>query len=105
MICLRREALVVVGNGMAGARVVEEILARAPDRFTVTMFADEPGGNYNRIHLSSVLGGFKSPEDIVLNPLEWYAKHRIRLHASVRVAQIDRERRKEDQRYALPRTC
>ena len=49
----------VIGNGMAGARVVEEILARAPQRFQITLFGDEPHGNYNRIHLSSVLGRTK----------------------------------------------
>jgi nitrite reductase (NADH) large subunit len=85
-----RESLVVVGNGMAGARVVEEIIARAPERFAITMFGDEPRGNYNRIHLSGVLGGSKSADEITLNPLEWYEKHGIRLLAGVRATHIDR---------------
>jgi nitrite reductase (NADH) large subunit len=66
----RRESLVVIGNGMAGARVVEEILQRSPDRFTITMFGDEPHGNYNRVQLSTVLGGFADPDKILLNPLD-----------------------------------
>src|SRR5262245_41138049 len=54
-----RESLVVIGNGMAGTRAVEEILARAPNRFEITIFGEERHGNYNRIQLSGVLGGFK----------------------------------------------
>jgi len=58
---------VVVGNGMAGARAVEEILARrGADQFTITMFGDEPYGNYNRIMLSHVLSGEESDADIFL---------------------------------------
>jgi nitrite reductase (NADH) large subunit len=53
----QKKKLVVVGNGMAGARVVEEILKRAPGRFDITMFGAEPYGNYNRILLSNVLNG------------------------------------------------
>src|SRR5437879_5909981 len=86
----RRESLVVIGNGMAGARVVEEILRRSPDRFTISMFGDEPHGNYNRIQLSTVLGGFTDPDKILLNPLDWYQQHGIRLHAGVRAERIDR---------------
>ncbi|HEV3417228.1 MAG TPA: FAD-dependent oxidoreductase, partial [Pirellulales bacterium] len=93
MIRERRESLVVIGNGMAGARVVEEILHRSADRFTITMFGDEPHGNYNRIQLSTVLGGFADPEKITLNPLDWYQRNRIRLHAPVRAERIDRRDR------------
>ncbi len=93
MIRERRESLVVVGNGMAGARVVEEILSRSPDRFTITMFGDEPHGNYNRIQLSTVLGGFADPDKILLNPLDWYQRHGIRLHSGVRAERIDRRDR------------
>ena len=85
--------LVVVGNGMAGARVVEEILKRAPDRFDITMFGAEPYGNYNRILLSNVLNGTQSAPDIFMNPLSWYRDHGITLHAGVKATRIDRERR------------
>src|SRR4249920_3873093 len=88
-----RERIVVVGNGMAGARVVEEILKRAPARFDIVMFGAEPYGNYNRILLSNVLNGSQSASDIFMNPLSWYRDNGIRLHAGVRATRIDRERR------------
>ena len=66
-----RQRLVVIGNGMAGARFVEELLARGGgDRFEIAMFGDEPYGNYNRILLSGVLAGTHEPEDIFINPLD-----------------------------------
>ena len=65
-----KQKLVVIGNGMAGARAVEEILARGgADQFEITMFGEEPYGNYNRILLSDVLNGSHEAEDIFLNPL------------------------------------
>ena len=86
--------LVVIGNGMAGARVVEEILARGGgEQFRITMFGDEPYGNYNRIMLSHVLAG-DGTDEIYLNPLDWYADNDITLHAGVRVVRIDRFARK-----------
>jgi nitrite reductase (NADH) large subunit len=85
--------LVVIGNGMAGARVVEEIIKRAPQRFEITMFGAEPYGNYNRILLSNVLNGSQAVTDIFMNPLQWYRDHDIRLHAGVRATRIDRQRK------------
>jgi len=86
--------LVVIGNGMAGARTVEEILARGGgEQFEITMFGDEPYGNYNRILLSNVLNGSQDPSDIFLNPLEWYAENDVTLHAPARVTHIDRARK------------
>src|SRR3954468_21626891 len=76
-----RERLVIVGNGMAGMRTVEELLARAPDRYDITVIGAEPHPNYNRILLSSVLAGDKSVADIVINPPRWYDAHNIRLIA------------------------
>ena len=87
---IARERLVVIGNGMAGARLVEETLARGGRvRYTVTIFGDEPCGNYNRILLSSVLAGSHSPANIFINPLSWYAANGIALHAGVRVEAIE----------------
>ncbi len=86
--------LVVIGNGMAGARAVEEILARGgAEQFRITMLGDETYGNYNRIMLSHVLAG-DSADEIYLNPLDWYADNDITLHAGVRVVRIDRFARK-----------
>src|ERR1700731_1203151 len=84
-------SLVVVGNGMAGARAVEEVLARGgADRFDIVMFGDEPYGNYTRILLSNILSGAQDASEIFINPLDWYAQNGIRLHAGARVTEIDR---------------
>jgi nitrite reductase (NADH) large subunit len=87
------QRLVVIGNGMAGARVVEEILQRDADRFTITMLGAEPYGNYNRILLSNVLNGSQQIEETFLNPLAWYEANHVRLHAGVKATMIDRARR------------
>src|SRR3954447_7258709 len=80
-----KQRLVVIGNGMAGARTVEEILARGgAGQFEITMFGDEPTGNYNRILLSNVLNGSQDEQEIFLNPLSWYEQNGIRLHAGMR---------------------
>ncbi len=92
---MTRERLVVIGNGMAGARFVEEVLARGGGSlFDIVMFGDEPYGNYNRILLSSVLSGTHDPKDIFINPLAWYVQNKVKLHAGVRVAEIDRVAKK-----------
>ena len=75
----RRERLVVIGNGMAGMRTVEEMLSRAPDRYDITVIGAEPHPNYNRILLSSVLAGDKTIDEIVINPLGWYQERNIKL--------------------------
>lgn len=86
-----RRRLVVIGNGMAGTRAVEEILARGgAGQFRITMFGDEPCGNYNRIMLSQVLSARKSDTGIFLNPLSWYQNNGITLHAGIRADRIDR---------------
>ncbi|MGA2879032.1 MAG: nitrite reductase large subunit NirB [Bryobacteraceae bacterium] len=83
----QKRKLVVIGNGMAGARTVEEILARGGGgQFDITMFGDEPTGNYNRILLSNVLNGSYQEEEIFLNPLSWYQENGIHLHAGLRAA-------------------
>lgn len=86
----QKKRLVVIGNGMAGARLLEEIIARQGDeRFEMVVFGDEPYGNYNRILLSNVLAGTQEATDIFINPLEWYRQHSIRLHSGCRVTAID----------------
>lgn len=87
---VRLATLVVIGNGMAGARALEEILARGGgERFAITVFGDEPYGNYNRILLSNVLAGSDDAGEIYLNPLDWYADNQIDLRPGVRVVRID----------------
>ena len=90
---MRKERLIVVGNGMAGCRAVEEVLARDPDRYEIAVFGAEPRVNYNRIMLSPVLAGEKTFADIVLNEEAWYRDNGITLHAGRVVTAIDRERK------------
>ena len=85
--------LVVVGNGMAGMRTVEELLKLAPDLYDITVFGAEPHGNYNRILLSPVLAGEKTVADIMLNTRDWYKQNGIELLAGDPVVAIDRRRR------------
>jgi nitrite reductase (NADH) large subunit len=85
--------LVLVGNGMAGVRTLEELLKRAPDRYDITVFGEERHGNYNRILLSPVLAGEKQLADIITHPPEWYAAQGIQLIAGDAVQQIDRAAR------------
>jgi nitrite reductase (NADH) large subunit len=89
---MSKKNLVVIGNGMAGARTVEEILSRGgAEQFRITMFGDEPYGNYNRILLSNVLNGTQDESEIFLNPMAWYEENDIRLHAGKRVEAVYRK--------------
>ncbi len=86
-----KRRLVVIGNGMAGMRAVEEILARGgADLFDITVFGDEPYGNYQRSRLGCVLSGEESEADILLNSLHWYQENTVTLHAGVRVERVDK---------------
>jgi nitrite reductase [NAD(P)H] large subunit len=91
---LRAKArLVVIGNGMAGMRTVEELLQLAPEAYDITVFGAEPHGNYNRILLSPLLAGEKQVDEIVIHPHRWYAEHGVTLHAGDPAVAIDRRRR------------
>ena len=90
----RRKRLVVVGNGMAGMRTVEELLKRNPLRYEITVFGAEPHVNYDRIMLSSVLAGEKEIGDIFINPLAWYGENGIRLLAGDPVLAVDRAQKR-----------
>ncbi len=89
----RTRHLVVVGNGMAGMRVVEDLLGIAPNAYRVTVFGAEPHPNYNRILLSPVLAGEKRVEDIITHSLDWYRDKGVTLHMSDPIVEIDRIRR------------
>ena len=88
-----KRRLVVVGNGMAGMRTVEELMKQAPDSWEIVVFGAEPHGNYNRILLSPVLAGEKKKEEIVLHAPEWYVEHGVTLHMGDPVVTIDRRKR------------
>ncbi|WP_079436644.1 nitrite reductase large subunit NirB [Zoogloea sp. LCSB751] len=90
---MRKQKLVMVGNGMAGVRTLEELRKIAPDMYDITVFGAEPHPNYNRILLSPVLAGEMTIQDIILNDLQWYADNDITLHLGARVTQIDRKSR------------
>ncbi|MGZ8251090.1 MAG: nitrite reductase large subunit NirB [Methylophilaceae bacterium] len=90
---MQKMKLVVVGNGMAGMRAVEELLKMAPDLYDITVFGDEPYPNYNRIMLSPVLANEQTIDDIILNTREWYAENNITLRTSARINKIDRKNR------------
>ncbi|MFC0215725.1 nitrite reductase large subunit NirB [Paenibacillus chartarius] len=91
---MNKHKLVVIGNGMAGVRCVEEIIALAPDRFDITIFGAEPHPNYNRILLSKVLQGDTALKDITINDWQWYQEHNITLHAGDPVVLMDTAKRK-----------
>ncbi len=89
----KKPRLVMVGNGMAGVRTLEELLRLAPDLYEITVFGAEAHPNYNRILLSPVLAGEQTVAQIILNPHAWYEENGIRLHLGKEVGQIDRVRR------------
>ena len=90
---MNKMKLVMVGNGMAGVRTLEELLKLAPDLFDITVFGSEIHPNYNRILLSPVLAGEQTLDEIILNPLTWYQENGIELHTGTTVTQVDRVKR------------
>ncbi len=91
---MKKLKLVMVGNGMAGVRTLEELIKIAPDVYDITVFGAEPHPNYNRILLSPVLAGEQSVQYIILNDLDWYKDHGITLHLGKKITQIDRAARR-----------
>ena len=90
---MKKLKLVMVGNGMAGVRTLEELLKIAPDLYDISVFGAEPHPNYNRILLSPVLAGEQTLDEIVLNPWVWYKDNHITLHAGKKVVSVDRVKR------------
>lgn len=91
---MRKQRLVMIGNGMAGCRTLEELLKLKPELYDITVFGAEPHPNYNRILLSPVLAGEMNLPDIVLNDHAWYRDNGITLHTGKKISQIDRIRRR-----------
>lgn len=90
---MKKMKLVMVGNGMAGVRTLEELLKIAPDLYDISVFGAEPHPNYNRILLSPVLAGEQTVDEIILNPLSWYEENGIRLHLGKKVVEVNRRSR------------
>ena len=86
-----KQKLVVIGNGMAPGRALENLFEKAPDQFEVTIFNAEPRVNYDRIMLSPVLSGEKTYEDIIIHGDEWYQNNGVVLHKGHKVVSIDRD--------------
>lgn len=91
---MAKRKLVVIGNGMAGVRCVEEILNIDRDSFEITIFGKEPHPNYNRILLSKVLQGDTTVEDITINDWQWYKDNHIGLFTNETVTNVDTERKR-----------
>jgi NAD(P)H-dependent nitrite reductase small subunit len=89
----RKPRLVVIGNGMAAVRAIDELLGLAPQAYDITVFGAEPHGSYNRVLLSPLLAGDTRAEDIVTHAPEWYREHGIVLHSADPVDHIDRVHR------------
>jgi nitrite reductase (NADH) large subunit len=90
---MKKMKLVMIGNGMAGVRTLEELIKLVPDMYEIAVFGAEPHPNYNRILLSPVLAGEQTMDEIILNSWDWYRDNGIRLHAGKKVTEVDRVRR------------
>ncbi|MBW7833685.1 MAG: NAD(P)/FAD-dependent oxidoreductase [Simplicispira suum] len=90
---MKKTRLVMVGNGMAGVRTLEELLKIAPDLYEITVFGAEPHPNYNRILLSPVLAGEQTVDEIILNDHAWYQERGITLHTGFTVTDVNRAQR------------
>lgn len=90
---MKKMKLVMVGNGMAGVRALEELIKISPDLYDITVFGAEPHANYNRILLSPVLAGEMTIKDIMLNDVDWYEQNKVKLHLNKKVVKIDRVKR------------
>ena len=86
---MTKQKIVLIGNGMAGVRCIEEILKIKPESFEVTVFGSEPHPNYNRIQLSNVLQGDTTIDDITINDWNWYRENNITLYSGETVTNID----------------
>ena len=90
---MQKMKLLMVGNGMAGVRTLEELLKLAPSLYDITVFGAEPHANYNRILLSPVLAGEQTIQDIMLNDVDWYRDNGITLHLNKKITHINRKQR------------
>ena len=87
---MMKQKLILIGNGMAVVRAIEELLKITPDKYDITVFGSEPYGNYNRIMLSPVLAGEKTIDEIMINDLQWYKDNNITLYTNQKVVDIKR---------------
>ncbi len=91
---MEHKKLVIIGNGMATSRLLDELLHRDASGFQITVFGEEPGGAYNRIQLSPLLAGDTSRKAIQLKSTAWYKNHGVTLHSGDPVVRIERDQRR-----------
>ena len=89
-----KRKLVMIGNGMAGIRTLEELLKLTPELYDITVFGNEPYPNYNRIQLSTVLQGDTTVQDIIMNDWQWYKDNNIELFTGEEIIKIDTEKKR-----------
>src|SRR5688572_4939128 len=89
-----KPTLIVIGNGMAGVRLVERLCERAPERYRIVIIGEEKQPAYNRILLTPVLAGEKQFDDIVTHDAQWYKRHNVTFIAGAAATEIDRTARK-----------
>jgi len=87
------EPLVIVGNGMAATRLVDELVKSSLGRYAIAVIGEEPRLAYNRVLLSSVLAGETTSHDIELKPADWWRDRGVTLKYGCRVTEIDASRR------------
>jgi len=87
------EPLVIVGNGMAAARLVDELVKSALGRYAIAVIGEEPRLAYNRVLLSSVLAGETGSHEIELKPAAWWRERGVTLKYGARATEIDVGRR------------
>jgi nitrite reductase (NADH) large subunit len=87
---MKKQKLVIIGNGMAPGRMLEHLFEQAPGRYQVTIFNAEPRVNYDRIMLSPVLSGEKAFEEIIIHGDGWYIANGITLYKGHKIVAIDR---------------
>lgn len=88
-VTMSKKKLVMIGNGMAGVRTIEELLKLAPNSYDITIFGKEAYPNYNRIKLSTVLQGDTTIDDIIMNDWNWYKENDICLYTGENIIKID----------------
>ena len=90
---IKRDTLIVIGNGMVGHHCVEQLIEQgALDQYEVHVFGEERQRAYDRVHLSEYFGG-RDAESLALGEPDLYARHGVQLHLGVQVLEIDRERK------------
>ena len=88
---MSKQKLVMIGNGMAGIRTIEELISRDANRYDITVVGKEPYPNYNRIMLSNILQNKMTVEETIMNSYEWYEENHITLINDDPVEKVDRQ--------------